>query len=356
VKLGIALSALAGLVAATALVAYQGFGAVAGALAAAGFGLVWVAVFHLLPMLFSTLAWRALVVHRHGAPGVQYFCARWIREAVDALLPVAQVGGELVGARLLVHRGMPGSIAGAGVVADFTTETVTQFLFTLFGLAVLVLDGHHGDTVRWIAFGVLVFAPALAGFVLAQRWGLFRRVESWLERVAERWPWMGLTDSGSLHDTLQELYRNRARLAAASAYHLGAWVLGAGEVWLALHLMGHPAGMKESLVLESLGQAVRSAAFLVPGGLGVQEGGYILLGALYGLPPQVALAVSLAKRFRELVLGLPGLLAWQILEGRRLWLTTQRRANPPRPGWGEGGAPAAGVPGLAGIDPDIEIP
>jgi putative membrane protein len=351
VRLGIALSALAGLLAATALIAYHGFGSVAGALAAAGFGLVWVAVFHLVPMLFSALAWRSLVADAYGTPGFQYFWARWIREAVNALLPVAQVGGELVGARLLVHRGMPGSVAGAGVVVDLTAETITQFLFTLFGLGLLVLDGHHGDAVKWIAFGVAIFAPALAGFVLAQRRGLFRLVESWLERVADKWPWMGLTDSGSLHDAIQDLYRNRRGLAAALTYHLGSWVLGAGEVWLALHLMGHPVGMKEALVLESLGQAVRSAAFLVPGALGIQEGGYVVLGALYGLPPQVALAVSLAKRFRELLLGLPGLLAWQVLEGRRLWLGSRRRTNPSRATLDQRIAP-----GMAGVDPDIEIP
>jgi putative membrane protein len=312
--------------AATALIAYQGLGSVVSVLAVAGFGLTWVALFHLVPMLFSALAWHALVADAHAAPTVQYFWARWIREAVNALLPVAQVGGELVGARLLAHRGMPGSVAGAGVVVDLTAETITQFLFTLFGLGLLILDGQDGATVKWIALGVLVFAPAVGGFVLAQRWGLFRLVESLLERVSEKWPWLGLTDSGSLHDTIQDLYRNRAGIAAASAYHLGSWLLGTGEVWLALHLMEQPVGIEEALVVESLGQAVRSAAFLVPSALGVQEGGYVLLGALYGLPADAALAVSLSKRFRELLLGLPGLLAWQVLEGKRLWRGSQRQS------------------------------
>jgi hypothetical protein len=33
----------------------------------------------------------------------------------------------------------------------------------------------------------------------------------------------------------------------------------------------------------------------------------------------MALALSLLKRARDLVLGLPVLAAWQLLEGRRLW-------------------------------------
>jgi hypothetical protein len=71
-------------------------------------------------------------------------------------------------------------------------------------------------------------------------------------------------------------------------------------------------------MLESLIQAVRSAAFFMPGALGVQEGGLILLGAVVGLGPEVALALSLIKRIRELAVGLPALLAWQMVEGRRL--------------------------------------
>jgi hypothetical protein len=64
--------------------------------------------------------------------------------------------------------------------------------------------------------------------------------------------------------------------------------------------------------MEAVTEAVRSAAFVVPGALGVQEGGYLVVGAWLGLGPDVALAVSLVKRVREVVLGVPGLLAWQL--------------------------------------------
>jgi hypothetical protein len=42
----------------------------------------------------------------------------------------------------------------------------------------------------------------------------------------------------------------------------------------------------------------------------VQEGGYLLLAPVAGLPPEACLALSLAKRARELLLGLPGLVYW----------------------------------------------
>jgi uncharacterized membrane protein YbhN (UPF0104 family) len=84
--------------------------------------------------------------------------------------------------------------------------------------------------------------------------------------------------------------------------------VGTVEVWLILRLLGSAVSWSDALMLESLGQAIRGAAFAIPGALGVQEGGYLLLAPLVGLRPDVALALSLAKRARELLLGIPGLL------------------------------------------------
>ncbi len=64
------------------------------------------------------------------------------------------------------------------------------------------------------------------------------------------------------------------------------------------------------MILESLGQAVRAAAFIVPGGLGAQEGSFVLLGAALGIGPDLSLAFALCKRVRELAVGLPALALW----------------------------------------------
>ena len=71
--------------------------------------------------------------------------------------------------------------------------------------------------------------------------------------------------------------------------------------------------------------AVRGAAFAVPGALGAQEGGLIVLCAIFGVPPEAALALSLVKRIPDLVLGVPGLLAWQAIEGLALFRSAAAR-------------------------------
>jgi uncharacterized membrane protein YbhN (UPF0104 family) len=82
--------------------------------------------------------------------------------------------------------------------------------------------------------------------------------------------------------------------------------------------MGHPVSIGEALVIESLLHAVRGAAFAIPGALGAQEGALVLLCAAFGIPPEQAIALSLVKRAADLVLGMPGLLGWQMLEWGRL--------------------------------------
>ncbi len=93
----------------------------------------------------------------------------------------------------------------------------------------------------------------------------------------------------------------------------------AGEIWLAAYLMGHTLTLWEVLMLKSLIGSLRGVAFFVPNGFGVQEGAYVVLGAVIGLPPDFALAVSLAIRARELIVSVPGMLAWQHIEGRAFW-------------------------------------
>lgn len=318
VKIGIAAAALAGLLIAIGLIAYYGFTSVLQALAAAGWGIVAVAAYHIVPMIFSSLGWRSLLSKLWPRPAILFLWVRWIREGVNNLLPVAQVGGEVVGARLLTFHGARGVVAGAAAIADLTVEAITQFLFTVIGLVLLVQFGVDNAVLRWVLIGLAVAAPLLLGFVFAQRWGLFLLLERFLEKLAAKWQWLSLGELTGLHDTLHGIYRNRRALFTSGLCHLASWVLGAGEVWLALYFMGFPVTVVEALILESLVQAVRSAAFAVPMALGVQEGGYVLLGALFGISPEVALALSLIKRVCHLLLGLPALLAWHFSEGKRL--------------------------------------
>lgn len=326
-KLAIAIAALAGLLAAILLIGYHGFIAVSDLLLTVGWGMVVVSLFHLLPVTLSSLAWRRVLRNTWSKSLLVFFWARLVREAVASLLPVMQVGGELVGARILTFNGAGAGIAGASVVVDLTLESIAQFFFTLLGLLLLVLLGGSQQTVRWAAAGLVVAALALGGFVIAQHKGMFKLLENFIEKISDKWEWLSLGKIDNLHDTIQKLYRERRALLAAGVTHLLSWIISATEVWLALYFMGSPVSFLEALILESLSHAVKSAAFVVPGALGVQEGAYMLLGEMLGLTPEMGLALSLVKRVRDLLLGIPALLGWQAQESGRLWIRASRRKS-----------------------------
>ncbi|HMK15007.1 MAG TPA: flippase-like domain-containing protein [Burkholderiales bacterium] len=326
-KLAIAITALAGLLGAILLIGYHGFLAVSDLLLTAGWGMVVVSVYHLIPVTFSSLAWRTVLRNTWRKSFLVFLWARLVREAVGNLLPVMQVGGEFVAARILTFHGAKAGIAGASVVVDLTVETITQFFFTLLGLLLLVLIGGSEQTVRWVAAGLVLAALALGGFVIAQRKGMFKLLEDFIEKISDKWEWLSLGKIDNLHDTIQKLYRERRLLLAAGLTHLFSWIITSGEVWLALYFMGNPVSFLDALILESLSQAVKSAAFMVPGALGVQEGSFLLLGEMLGLTPEMGLALSLVKRVRDLLLGIPALMGWQALEGGRLWIKANRRKS-----------------------------
>ncbi len=312
-------AALGGLALMTTLIAYQGASLVLNALTTVGSGLALVILFHLIPLSLDALAWRALL-RPPGRPAFSHFLKiRWIKESINNLLPVAQVGGRLVAVRLLVRNGLASDIAGASIVLELTVSVLTQVVYTLLGIALLISLTQERQMVGTALGGLLITSLGIAGFIYAQHQGVFAVLADRLARFLDGDRWLSLVGGAKRLDAaVIASYRRPTALGACAVGQLLSWVLGAGEVWLALYFMGQPATLAEAMVIECLGQAVRSAAFGVPGAWGVQEGGYMLVGALFGLSPQTGLAVSLVKRIRELVVGLPGLVAWQAIEGLSL--------------------------------------
>jgi putative membrane protein len=312
------LTAVLGLAASISLVGFYGFADIAVALASAGWGVLAVVAFHFFQMAFSAQAWRTLLP-ASSAPGLLTLVGlRWMREAVNALLPVAQIGGEFVGARLLALRRVPVSAAGASVTVDLSLEMISQIIFTLFGIGLLMIRPHDKQITQWILGVAAIAAAVVIAFMLTQRFGLFRLIERGLIRFADRTGWSSWRQVSGLHEAIVAVYGAPRRLCIACAHHLISWLLGGVEVVLALHVLGVEVDLREGLIIESLGQALRAAGFAIPGSLGVQEGGYILVCGLLGVGPQAAIELSLVKRIREVVLGVPGLIAWQLIEGRRL--------------------------------------
>lgn len=318
-KLGVILGAIAGLALATILIVHFGWREIVDAAVAAGWqGLLAITLIYFACLLLLAAAWQALILDPPRNLFLSCLWSRWLRESVGNLLALVPTAGELAGARELTFHGVRPGMAGASSVVDVTLELVSQIAFTLIGL-VLLFTWYQGQELSfWLAGGVGVLIFAAASFILAQRKGLFNVLERLTEKIDVKWTWNDLPGGEGIHNSIQAIYRHHRRIFAGFAFHLASWIVGTAEAWVALWYMGHPLPWSDVLILESVAFALRTATFIVPSRLGVQEGGYVVLGAMFGLTPDVALALSLLKRARELVTGVPCLIIWQGIEARRL--------------------------------------
>jgi putative membrane protein len=303
------------------LLASQSLPAVLATLALAGWGLLLVALFHLLPLALDAAAIHVLFdpgALLRGGSWRAALLARWAGESANSVMPAGQIGGPVLMVRDLAQHGMPLPQAAAAITVSTTFQTLAQILFALSGVALLGARAsqsalHAIRAPLLMTAGVL--ALCLSGFYLAQRRGLFRALMRSSARLFRNRDWSQLiTHAEAIDQAVQQTHRRTARVAASFLLSAVGWLVGTGEVYLILLLLRSPVGWADAMMLESLGQAIRGAAFAIPGALGVQEGGYLLLAPLAGLSSESALALSLAKRARELLLGVPGLLYLHLAE------------------------------------------
>jgi len=307
------------------LVAYEGSADVLRGFEAAGWGVLLLPLYYLVPLAVFALAWRSLFGDRAPRYGYLYRGV-WTGSAINWLLPVAQVGGEFVRARMAMKAGVPGALAGATVMVDKTAMAVSQMMFALLGIGLLMALYDAGAMALGVLTATAILSVLIGLFVWFQHTGMF----GFLARRAR--PFLGegrlekLAGGADRLDTaIKRLYADPRRFAVGLCLRLGARFLTAVEIWIAMQLLGEPVGYVEAVMLESLGQAIRGAAFFVPGALGVQEGGFMLLGSIIGVGAETGLVLSLLKRVRELGIGLPALVLWQVQEGR--WMAQARRTD-----------------------------
>ncbi|PYK39167.1 MAG: TIGR00374 family protein [Verrucomicrobia bacterium] len=329
IKLTLYLFLFAGAALFTVLLIREGVPQVGAAVAKAGWGIAAVVAYHfLVPVFLDAAAWWSLFPRSDRLPLHKLFWMRWVGESVSTLVPSAAVGGDVVRARLAAIDGAPLSISAASVIVDVTLGVFTQAGFTLLGLLLIVDVTGQKNFVGPTLLGTLVGVLAVAGFYFVQRLGMFRFLGLIIARLANSPEWQSLVQSGETLDrTIRALYTRRRGVVLCCAWTTVSLVGGSGEIWIALHALGLQATLVNAVILQSMVLTIRSVAFPVPGGLGVQEGGYLVVGNLLGIPGDAAFALSLIARVRELALGIPGLITWQWIEGSRLVRARLARAG-----------------------------
>jgi len=311
--------AIVGLVLGTAVIGWFGFGAVAHAFLAVGWtGFAAICAFHAMVYCLLGLAWWAILPPARDVSLPVLIAARVVRDSGSEVLPLSQIGGFVMGARAATLLGLPAAASSASTIVDVTLELVAQIAYVALGLGLLLWYRPGSPLAAPVAVGIAVAVVLALAFITVQRRGL-ELVERLAYRLASRWLPAATARAAPVQQAVQAIYRHGSGIRIGLVLHVAGWIGNGIEAWIALSFLGAPLGLGPVLAIESLLYAARSVAFAVPNAVGVQEGVYVLLGGVFGLPPETALALSLIKRARDLAIGVPALLAWQAVEGGRIW-------------------------------------
>ncbi len=315
-KLWAVATLIAGIALAIALAYYIGFADVlraAGEIGWGGFALICIAGIGVEVVLAT--AWYALM-SAHKVRWDALLFARQLRDTVSDILPFTVVGGMVIGARAAILGGAPARFAFAGMMVDVTTELVGQIAFLTLGLLIGINELRADPTLAPYVSGLIVttalLIPMAAAFVVLQRRG-----SRFAETIAERLLPRAVSHTKAFSHALDGFYKQPARLLLSSLLHLAAWIASGAWIWLIMRLVGAPMDIFSAIAIESLAGALRSATAFVPANAGVQEVGYAVLAPVFGVGPEIGLAVSLLKRARDIAIGVPVLLLWQAIEGKR---------------------------------------
>ncbi|MBI3989073.1 MAG: flippase-like domain-containing protein [candidate division NC10 bacterium] len=286
----------------------------------------WRLILLLLPYAFGyfffTLGWKATLADGASVPFPKLFLIRQAGEAINSLTFSASLGGEPVKTYLLRSCRVPLEKGLTSIVVTKTAMTLAQMTFTVIGVILTVRQiGLKSPFLAFSAALVMAWIPAMAFFIIIQRQGLFAGLlqpakrlsflKTWLQRWGER--------INDLDRQIAAFYTKDARsLVLSYGLHLGGWMVQSLEVYWLLSFLKLPVDLPTALAVQGLSVLTKAAAFVIPGALGVQEGGNLLIFLGFSLPVEAGMTFSLVRRGRELLwigLGL-AMLARYSLQGQ----------------------------------------
>jgi glycosyltransferase 2 family protein len=314
-----------------------GLGAILRAIQRLGWLTPLIAIPYFSAYIVDSLGWWWVLSHsftsaaeRPAPPFSRLFAMRAAGEVVNAITPTAYLGGEPVKAWLLHQHGIPLVPALASVLVSKTALMLTQGVYVFLGLLVALPAWQPAIPLSLaVAAGLLLVTLTCCLLVGVQRRGLFGFLlglsRRWTGRKAMFGSWE--SDILALDQRLREFYGGSLRdFLICCAFHFLGWVIGSFEVYVILWMLGGPAGFLTALSIDALSGVAKLSAVIVPGSLGIQEGGQVLIFLGFGLGAPVAMTFGLLRRGREplwIGLGVIVLLRYHALD----WLRERRGAD-----------------------------
>ncbi|MDH4084910.1 MAG: flippase-like domain-containing protein [Nitrospira sp.] len=262
------------------------------------------------------------------------FTIRTAGEVVNMTTPTAYLGGEPLKAYLLKQHNVPMAEGAASVVIAKTTMTIAEVFFILMGIALgfllLGAGSSAGQTITAALVSVGLLVCSIAGFVFIQHRGLFASILSIVKKLGVRIRTLEAQEEHlrSIDQTILNFYRHhkRAFLASTGVYFFG-WLAESLEVFGIIYFLGGSVSFLAAISIGALAVFIKGGSFFIPGSLGAQDAGNLLLLQAFGYSDVTGITFALLRRFRELVWIAIGLLCLAMV-GKRGMNQDQRVESP----------------------------
>ncbi len=298
-------------------------------------GLIILTLWQIFVILLLSYAWHVI------CPDIgilRLIWARFLRESAATCLPFSQVGGILLSIRAVCFKGYRyikapknQSIAHAvsSNIVDITTETLGQIVFIILGICFLIIGQYHETlqnidvpgtklNLKWfIIIGIFFLLIGSISLIWSQRQGsaLIKKLFNFLSKnIAQQWKDQVNANADSFQNSINEIWSNPKNVFLSCIIHLLGWLAGAVGTWLCYKFLGSAISIQEAVIIEAFVCVALSIGFLVPASVGIQEGAYVLLGTIFGIDPHLSFSLSLIRRARDILIGVPTLLLWQFTE------------------------------------------
>lgn len=291
-----------------------GWGKAWGLIVPLGWNAPWLLLPYLTVYLTDGMGWRWTLPAGLGVGFPRLLAIRWAGEAVNNVVPSGHVGGEMVKVYLLGRLGVATSVTGGAAILSKTAQTLAQLIFVC--LAAACFGGLVPAGSGWrqaMAVTLAGAAAAVAAMLWMQARGVFATLSGALRWMGRMPDWLARREGTlrAMDGQVSAFYRNhRGRLAASVGHYLAGWMLDACEIWLAGQLMGERVSWPQAVSVEGFVGIVKLASMWVPGAVGVQEGGILVLGRAVGLGETFCVAYAVLRRAREAVFAAVG---WVLL-------------------------------------------
>lgn len=243
--------------------------------------------------------------HPHGLKFWSLYRVRWCGEAFNNVVPSAAVGGEALKVYLLHKRGVNPHDAAASVIVGRTIQTLMQVTFIALGSAAFLhVAGHKPGVAPAMATTLTLSTALVVALFWLQSRGVFTLILSWAAKLHIRLRSLEAKRDWLLRIDRQVLsfYRHdRQHFVLCALTYLGGWLMDTTDIYLVSWLLGYPIDWVHAVAIEAFIGVTKLVGFVVPGGIGVQESGIILVCRLAGLPEPLGVAYAIIRRGRDVV-------------------------------------------------------